>query len=158
MEQIKIHMKKLTTFFMIFISANIMISVNAQDVNKETNVQTSIAKKIEKTRGISPYIKSPKPTNDEHLTPKPNEKDKSRGNWCKIIIDNWTGYTIDVYADDDYAGTVAAWSDFYTWAIEGKTLLYAESVGGTVYFGPVYVDCNYFTWRLGGDSNWEHEY
>ncbi|MCD4683585.1 MAG: hypothetical protein K8R86_09915 [Bacteroidales bacterium] len=142
-------MKKIVLLLVVMFSATLFVSTYAQDVKKEAKVVTVKGEDIEKTRGISPYIKTPKPVDDEVVVPKPEEKEKARADYCKVIIDNWTGYSIDVYVDGDYAGTVAAWSDGYTWAIEGKTQLYAETVGGTVYFGPTYVDCYYeHTWKL----------
>jgi hypothetical protein len=64
-------------------------------------------------------------------------------------LDNYTGYTIDVYIDGDYKGTLPPWEKQYTWAIAGKTKLYAITVGGTYSWGPYYFDCDYeYTWRL----------
>ncbi|MBN2521108.1 MAG: hypothetical protein JXB17_11415 [Bacteroidales bacterium] len=101
---------------------------------------------IEKSRGEDPNIVSERPTTDE---PAPQPDEATRGSYCKVIVDNWTGYAIDVYVDGEYAGTVGSWSDGYTWAIEGKTKLYGRSTGGTLTWGPVYVDCYYsHTWKL----------
>ena len=59
------------------------------------------------------------------------------------------GFAVDIYVDGEYAGTVGAWGDGYTWAIEGKTKLYGKSTGGTLTWGPVYVDCYYeHRWKL----------
>lgn len=133
----------------VMFSFSLMSTSIAQEAEKETKVIEAKAEKVEKTRGPSPYIKTPKPTSDEVVAPKPEEDKKARADYCKVIVDNWTGYAIDIYVDGDYAGTVAAWSDGYTWAIEGKTQLYAETTGGSLYFGPVYVDCYYeHTWKL----------
>lgn len=143
-------MKKLVLLLVVMFSATLFVSTYAQDVKKETKVITVKGAEIEKTRGASPYIKTPKPVDDEIIVPKPKESEQARGGeWCKVTVDNWTGYTIDVYVDGDYAGTVGSWSDGYTWAIAGKTQLYAESVGGTVYWGPTYVDCDgEYIWKL----------
>jgi len=142
-------MKKLVLLLVVVFSATLFVSTYAQDVKKEVKVITVKGEQAEKTRGASPYIKTPKPASDEVVVPKPVESEKARADYCKVTVDNWTGYAVDVYVDGDYAGTVAAWSDGYTWAIEGKTQLYAETVGGTVYFGPTYVDCySTHTWKL----------
>lgn len=143
-------MKKITLFLVVVFAAFMFSSVNAQE--KETKVVEVSAAKVESTRGASPHITTPKPVNDEVVVPKPAENDKARGGYCKVIVDNWTGYTIDVYVDGDYAGTIAAWDEGYTMAIAGRTKLYAQSVGGTVYWGPSYVDCNTeYTWKLTSD-------
>jgi len=138
-------MKKL-----LFISVLIFVgslTVNAQDLEKKT-IETK-AKKVETTRGEHPYIKVAKVTDDENLLEEPKEE-QSRATYCKVWIDNNTGYTIDIYIDGEYMGTIPAWKQEYTWAIAGKTHFYAESVGGSSYWGPYYFDCNYeYTWKLG---------
>lgn len=120
-------------------------TINAQDSKKKSKTIEVVSMDIEATRGASTHIKTPKPTEDV-VAPKP---EASRGDYCKVIVDNWTGYAIDIYVDGEWEGTVAAWDDGYTWAISGKTQLYGESVGGTKYWGPSYVDCrSEFTWKL----------
>mgnify|MGYP003573930785 CR=1 FL=1 len=145
-------MKKLILLLVVMFSGFLFVSSYAQDIKsakKEAKVLEVKGQAAEKTRGVSPYIKTPKPTSDEVVVPKPDKDEKARADYCKVIVDNWTGFAIDVYVDGTYAGTVSAWSDGYTWAIEGKTQLYAESVGGTTYWGPTYVDCYYeHTWKL----------
>ncbi|HEY9362159.1 MAG TPA: hypothetical protein VIQ00_02775 [Chitinophagaceae bacterium] len=93
-----------------------------------------------------------RPEND-----KDRPKDKSRGDvygadYSDIIIDNWTGYTIDVYVDGDYRGTIAAWDKKVTWAIPGNTKLYAKATfsdGSYLYWGPSTVKTGYeYTWKL----------
>jgi hypothetical protein len=121
-------------------------SLNAQD--KKKVIETKGAKMEQtSTRGAGDqHIKGAKPADDKVVVEKPKG---TRGEYCKVIIDNWTGYTVDVYVDGDYSGSCAAWGEGYTYAIPGKTELYAKSVGGTVYWGPVYVDCQYeYTWQL----------
>ena len=103
------------------------------------------AVKVDKSRGVDDNIKTPRPTVD---TPAP-KPDQSRGGTCKVIVDNWTGFAIDIYVDGEYAGTVGSWSDGYTYAIEGKVKLYGASSGGGYTWGPTYVDCVYeHTWKL----------
>jgi len=139
-------MKKLSLLLSVVFIAFMFISVNAQDAKKETKVIEEKAASIEATRGVSPHITSPKPTNDEN---RPDKPEQTRGDYCKVIVDNWTSYSIDIYVDGEWAGTVAAWDEGYTWAIEGKTKLYGESVGGTKYWGASYVDCySQYTWKL----------
>lgn len=140
-------MKKITLMLVVVFAAFLFSSVNAQE--KETKVVEVSKAKVEASRGTSPHITTPKPVNDEVVVPKPAESDKARADYCKVIVDNWSGYAIDIYVDGDYSGTVAAWSDGYTWAISGRTKLYAQSTGGSMYWGPTYIDCIYdYTWKL----------
>lgn len=104
---------------------------------------------IDVSRGADPNIIEPKPVNDNVVKEKPAKEDAARTDYCKVIIDNWTGYTVDVYVDGYYEGSCAAWEEGYTYTVSGKTKLYAVSVGGTVSWGPAYVDCVYeYTWQL----------
>lgn len=143
-------MKKIIVLTLFLFAGFLFYTANAQDTKKETKTIEVASADIEATRGASPHITTPKPAcerPDDKVAPKPETT--SRGSYCQVIIDNWTGYAIDIYVDGDWAGTVAAWSDGYTWAIPGRTKLYGESVGLTKYWGPSYVDCDSkSTWTL----------
>ena len=133
-------MKHLAVFISIICFS---ISIFGQEPEAKTIESKSM--KVEATRGEDPNIKADRPTIDNPV-PKP---EIARGEYCKVIVDNWTGYAIDIYVDGEYAGTVGAWGDGYTWAIEGQTELYGKSTGGTLAWGPVDVDCYYeHTWKL----------
>lgn len=136
-------MKKLITLALLVLLGFAFTTANAQDKKSKTIEQMGV--KVEATRGGNPNIVTDKPSGDV-LQAKP---EATRGDYCKVIVDNWTGYAVDIYVDGDWAGTVAAWSDGYTWAIPGKTRLYGISVGRTVEWGPVEVSCNNsYTWKL----------
>lgn len=138
-------MKKITFFLVIVFAAFIFISLGAQE--KDSKIVEVSVTKVESFRGAGPHI-TPKPVIDEVVVPKPAENDKVRADNCEVIVD-WTGYASDVYVDGEYFGTDAAWSDGSIWAISGKTKLYAQSVGETMYWLPTYVDCLYeHTWKL----------
>ena len=138
-------MKKLIILTLFVFAGSMFFVANAQDTEKKATVIEVVAMDIEATRGASPHITTPKPTGDV-VAPKP---EATRGDYCQVIVDNWTGYAIDIYVDGAWEGTVAAWSDGYTWAIPGRTKLYGESTGGTKYWGPSYVNCTgAYTWKL----------
>jgi hypothetical protein len=129
----------------LLISLVALFTISVYGQTKEVKVIESKSTKIEKTRGTNPNVIKERPTTDEPA-PKP---EKSRGGECKVIVDNWTGYAIDIYVDGEYAGTVAAWSDGYTYAVEGKVKLYGKSTGSSHEWGLVYVDCYYeHKWKL----------
>ena len=143
-------MKKLTlilTVTAIFVAGTITSSV-AQTKQKKTIETVS---KQKKAGEAIVDITVPKATNVEG---KPAAEDKSRGDvygssYCDVTIDNWTGYSIDIYIDGSYRGTIAPYDKRVTWAIPGTTKLYAESTGTTYYWGPYTFGCDYsYTWKL----------
>ena len=132
--------------FLLSVVIVLFVFSNTQAQEKKTI--ESKAQKVESTRGDDPNIIVPKALNDENPVLKPKEE-KTRAGYCKVFIDNNTGYTIDIYIDGAYKGTIPPWETQYTWAISGKTKFYAKTIGGTYYWGPKYYDCNFeFTWRL----------
>lgn len=95
-----------------------------------------------------------KPGNDKD---NPVMEDKSRGdlygpNYSDVIIDNWTGYYLDIYVNGNYRGTVSPWDKKTTWAIPGTNKLYAKAVfndGSYLYWGPKTTYTGYqYSWQL----------
>jgi hypothetical protein len=115
------------------------------------------------SRGASaqdPNVKTRRPASQD-AAPRPAPPNKggkppaTRGvAVCTVRVDNWTGYSIDIYVDRDYSGTVSPWGEGATYAIAGGTRLYGDTVlnnGQTFTWGPRNVDCpanDVFTWRL----------
>jgi hypothetical protein len=106
-----------------------------------------------------PNIKTPRSTNKAAQKPAPPNKGGSQPTTrgvavCTVVVDNWTGYWIDIYVDSDYSGTVNPWGDGYTYAIAGGTRLYGKATldnGSTITWGPRNVDCppnGTYTWKL----------
>jgi len=140
-------MKKIVFFLAtVFFLSSTMILTAQTEADKK--VIESRGTKVENTRGDNPNILEAKPVNDNVVAPKP-EQSAARTDYCKVIIDNWSGYAVDIYVDGYYEGTVAAWSEGYTYTVSGQTKLYGLSVGGTLEWGPKWVDCGYsYTWKL----------
>lgn len=135
--------KALFITLVAFLTSAFFYTASAQE--KEAKIINAKAAKIDNTRGANPNIVTPKPTDDT----KAKLQEQARGGSCTVYINNHTGYTIDVYVDGNYKGTVGAYSTGYTYAIPGQTKLYGQSIGGTMYWGPSYVDCQYsYTWNL----------
>lgn len=95
-----------------------------------------------------------KPVN---IKDKPVMEEKSRGdlygpNYSDVVIDNWTGYYLDIYVNGNYRGTVAPWEKKITWAIPGTNKLYAKAVfddGSYLYWGPKTTYTGYqYSWKL----------
>jgi hypothetical protein len=138
-------MKKLVIVALFaFLGALVIPSALQAQTKEKKNIEEK-AKVFEKSRGADENIKTAKPTDDT----KANKVEKSRGELCYIYVNNYTGYAIDIYIDGDWMGTIAAYSTAYTYAYPGNTKAYGKSIGGTMYWGPTYFDCQYeYTWNL----------
>jgi hypothetical protein len=116
--------------------------------------------RAEKSRGgTDPNVKQDRQaaTEEDKVTlPAPPHKAEAREGersrqvgMCTVIVDNWTGYAIDLFVDGTYRGTVSGYGEGYTYAISGATQLYARSAGGSLYWGPYTVSCiSSYVWRL----------
>ena len=64
------------------------------------------------------------PNSKNASAPAPQAKGgpKSRAELCRFHVDNRTAYTIDVYTDGDYRGSVGPWDDVYGWIEDGASL------------------------------------
>ena len=94
-----------------------------------------------------------KPTNEKN--PKPEKKtrgDVYGSDYSDIIVDNYTGYSIDIYVDGSFRGTIAPYDKKVTWAVPGNTRLYAKATfddGSYLYWGPNTTYTGYeYTWSL----------
>ena len=94
-----------------------------------------------------------RPANEKN--PKPEIKtrgDVYGSNYSDIIIDNYTGYSIDIYVDGSFRGTIAPYDKKVTWAVPGNTSLYGKAVfddGSYLYWGPYTPYTGYeYTWNL----------
>ena len=94
-----------------------------------------------------------KPANEKN--PKPEKKtrgDVYGSNYSDILVDNYTGYSIDIYVDGSFRGTIAPYDKKVTWAVPGNTRLYAKATfddGSYLYWGPSTTYTGYeYTWTL----------
>jgi|GEM_PF-1113844 len=87
----------------------------------------------------------------------PDKENKSRGDvygpkYSDIIVNNHTGYIVDIYVDGSYRGTIAAYDKRTTWSVPGATKLYAKTIfddGTYYYWGPANVKTGYnYKWNL----------
>lgn len=97
-----------------------------------TNAQKEARKRIDlkatevTSRGANPNIKGDRPTTDAPAA--------SRGNGsytCWVYLHNYTAYSIDIYVDGYWEGTLGAWADSYVSTGSGYTTMYGLSVGKT---------------------------
>ncbi len=107
-------------FFIALLLACVSFSFESYGQKSRTDV---VATKVDKNRGGSQYTL---PTTDVEA-PKP---DKTRGQCC-LNFDNWTGYTVYIWVDNVFQGTVSAWKDGGICVADGWTKWYARTAGGT---------------------------
>jgi len=114
-------MRKLLFILIPALLLAFVVVLTAQIESKNKLVETK-GTTIEQTRGGNPNIKEAKPVDDKVVSEKPTPAPRSATDYCKVIIDNWTGYTVDIYVDGYYEGSCAAWSEGYTYAVAGATV------------------------------------
>lgn len=144
-------MKKQLFLFAALMVIGLGFTANAQvrgKYKKETINSSSLSTPNDAVDGLQ------KPMN---VKGSPAMEDKSRGDvygsdYSDVVIDNWTGYYLDIYVNGNYRGTVAPWEKKVTWAIPGTNSLTAKAVfddGSYMYWGPRTTYTGYqYTWKL----------
>lgn len=145
-------MKKQILLLAILLTAGIGFSGHAQTgkpkLKKETVDAKPVATPDPKVDGLQ------RPVNNKNNPAPPST---SRGevygpNYSDVVVDNWTGYYIDIYVNGNYRGTVSPYDKRVTWAIPGTNTLYAKAVfddGSYLYWGPKVTYTGYtYTWKL----------
>lgn len=136
--------KVILNFIFLFIAIFFIFNGSAQEIKSYDIL--SKAENITKYQSILGKI-IPKPKNDITLPEKPTLKNSKE---YKITINNLTGYTVDIYNDSVYIGTIAARKSDYIFTISDTSGLIGESIGGTkIWLFPVHFKNNIrFTWYL----------
>ncbi|MBA2249497.1 MAG: hypothetical protein H0W12_04835 [Chitinophagaceae bacterium] len=68
---------------------------------------------------------------------KPREKKSKKRGTCYLYLDNYTGYYVDVWVEDQYQGRLSPYATsvrFDVWTPGNWTKWYAKSAGGTYYW------------------------
>ena len=94
-----------------------------------------------------------RPENEKNPQPQAKTRGDVYGSsYSDIIVNNYTGYSIDIYVDGSFRGTIAPYDKKVTWAVPGNTRLYAKAVfndGSYTYWGPTVTYTGYeYTWKL----------
>ena len=91
----------------------------------------------------------------ETRAPAPKEKggDATRGSrGCRLIVDNWTPWMINIYVDGSYSGMVSSWGKADGWFASGRRNVYAVAPfrdASDLTWGPERVNCQgSYTWQL----------
>ncbi len=143
-------MKKQTLLLAVLVLIGFGFTANAQPTNlhKQALVSKAMSTPIPLVTNLVRHL---------NVKNKPAVEIKSRGDvygadYSDVIIDNWSGYYVDIYVNGNYRGTCAPYDKRVTWAIPGQNTLYAKAVfddGSYVYWGPQTTVTGYeYTWKL----------
>jgi hypothetical protein len=100
-----------------------LLAIASLSITFTATAQTRTDLKAKKGADMQKYAL---PSVDE-VAPKP---DVSRGQCC-LNFDNWTGYTLYVWVDDVFRGTIAPWDEDGLCVAGGWTSYYIRTAGGT---------------------------
>jgi len=114
----------LTLTLFIFATATLNPAFGAGKPKKSVKVNSMA---MPATRGANPKVKSDRPSSDK-------QEQKARGTYCDVQFYNHTGYTIDIYVDGNYKGTLGAYASGTVTVYSGYTTIYCVSVGKTKYW------------------------
>jgi len=122
-------------------SVNAMsLAQNANSQNSNTNTNSAAPQKPKGTSrsdkakkgeagGTDTNIKTARSANSpsaEQAAPQAKGGPKSRATACRFHVDNRTPFTIDIYTDGDFRGSVGPWDDVYGY-VEYGAALYARA-------------------------------
>jgi len=125
--------KSFSIVFSCLFFALMSVNANAQNAPKKSIDLKST--EIAPSRGANPNIISDRGNSDE----------VSRGSGvytCWVYFHNYTGYTIDIYVDGYYEGTLGAYADAYITTGDGYTTVYGRSIGQTREWNFSGADCD----------------
>ena len=129
---------KLVMFSTLFAFLLVTTSVSAQQ--KTSKKKKTIEVKATSTPSDE-VAALKKPANDKNPNPeKTTRGDVYGSDYSDIIVDNYTGYSIDIYVDGSFRGTIAPYDKKVTWAVPGNTRWDAKATfddGSYLYWGPI---------------------
>ncbi|MCW5908340.1 MAG: hypothetical protein KIS94_10795 [Chitinophagales bacterium] len=113
----------------LFATMALLFTVFATNVNAQEGNRKRIDLKAQdlKESGANPEVKADRPATD---APKTGTRGSGPGT-CYAYLHNYTSYTIDIYVDGYWEGTLSAWGDAYVATGTGYTTMYGRSIGKT---------------------------
>lgn len=137
----------LGSFFAIVVSSNSVFAQQKTHRKKQNIEAKALSVPSDEAAALS------KPANEKNPQPETKQRGDVYGsNYSDVIVDNYTGYSIDIYVDGSFRGTIAPYDKKVTWAIPGNTRLYAKAVfndGSYLYWGPTVTYTGYeYKWKL----------
>ncbi len=140
--------KHILLFALLVIGAGITANAQPKTLKKETVTSKAIT---------TPDTKAGALQKSGNVKGKPAKPTSTRGDvygadYSDVVIDNWTGYYVDIYVNGNYRGTISPYDKKVTWAIPGTNTLYAKATfndGSYLYWGPKMTYTGYqYTWKL----------
>ncbi len=93
---------------------------------------------------------------DAAIAPQDKGGPATRAAGCRIVVDNWTPWKIQIYVNGVHSGMVWGWGDASGRFKGNQHVLYGLARftdGSTRSWGPRPISCaGKFTWRLGGNK------
>ncbi|MFZ9388658.1 MAG: hypothetical protein ACO25B_12330 [Chitinophagaceae bacterium] len=145
-------MKKQLLLIAAFLVAGAGISSYAQDTKPKLKSETINSKPESKPDPKVAGLQRPVNNKNKPAAPSTSRGEVYGPNYSDVVVDNWTGYYIDIYVNGNYRGTVSPYDKRVTWAIPGTNTLYGKAVfndGSYLYWGPKVTATGYtYTWKL----------
>jgi len=132
--------------------AGIGFTAGAQDTKPKLKAETIDSKPVSKPDAKVAGLQRPVNNKSKPVAPTSSRGEVYGANYSDVVVDNWTGYYIDIYVNGNYRGTVSPYDKRVTWAIPGTNTLYGKAVfndGSYLYWGPKVTSTGYtYTWKL----------
>lgn len=158
-------MMRLNARLMILMTVAALVCGSAQGVfaqKRGKGKSQSFVLKPNKTteRGSDPNVKDESMVNSQNQEAAgPANKDaggatRGAAGVCRVKVDNWTPWKIQIFVDGTFRGMVSPWGDGVTYTGAGPTRVYARAVfddGSALNWGPKDYDCfsgQYIYFRL----------
>ncbi|PLW93454.1 MAG: hypothetical protein C0592_06105 [Marinilabiliales bacterium] len=127
----------------LLIFSMLLAFIFAGALNVQAQSQKTVIKEEVSARGNNPDLKQTDICNMPDVErPDPTA---TRGSYCELTFDNYTGYYINVWVDGEYRGMLDPWGTGYVTVGSGWTTWYCETSGGT-YFWQDKGSCNGEQW------------
>jgi hypothetical protein len=143
-------MKKQVILFAVLLFAGIGFTAYAQPKNLKR--ETVNSKAVNTPDPKAGALQRANNTKGKPAAPTSTRGDVYGADYSDVVVDNWTGYYVDIYVNGNYRGTISPYDKKVTWAIPGTNTLYAKATfndGTYLYWGPKVTYTGYqYTWKL----------
>lgn len=153
-QKLKIEIMKKQIFLLAFLLfAGVGLTTYGQNTKKpKLKTETVDAKPVSTTDPKVDALQRPVNDKNKPAAPTTSRGDVFGADYSDVVVDNWTGYYVDIYVNGNYRGTVSPYDKRVTWAIPGTNTLYAKATfndGSYLYWGPKVTYTGYsYTWKL----------
>jgi hypothetical protein len=139
----------------LLVAALLMVGIGFNVQAQKTDLKKETIETKASTTPNAEVAALKRPANDKSkpaAAPKKAMGEVYGSDYSDVVIDNWTGYYIDIYVNGNFRGTIAPYDEKVTWAIPGSNTLYGKATfrdGTYYYWGPKSTVTGYsYTWKL----------